>query len=312
MRRWRNSWWCLCGLLMLLVGCDLEDERDLCCPEETNLMRYRYLYQEEDAFTTYIHRMEYYLFDGEGGFLRTMECLDGDLTKVSLATLPAGSYSLVAVGNLEGYGSLKGYAEQGLAQFRLEVDRYFEQTDAFANGDRLYWGQGDFIITACGSNVFLTEMANIHCSLTVRVEWEALPPYSDSYYFTLQGIGSCVEQQAAHADTLGVQRFPLVTDFGGCMREPVELRRLALQAELLTLRYAKGAIPHLGCYHGEEPLFQAIDLADLFARWGWEPERAKVQRYALRIVIKRGGTIEVFAGLEADVVDWIDGGVIGG
>ena len=121
-----------------------------------------------------------------------------------------------------------------------------------------------------------------------------------------------MEQQAAHADTLGVQLFPLVTDFGGCMREPVELRRLALQAELLTLRYAKGAIPHLGCYHGEEPLFQAIDLADLFARWGWEPERAKVQRYALRIVIKRGGTIEVFAGLEADVVDWIDGGVIGG
>ncbi len=306
-RRWRAA--VLLALLLALAGCNLEDDRDACC--EVNRMRYRYLYEEADRFTDFIHRMEYFLFDGQGTYLRQLEAEPGDLTTVSLADLTPGDYSLVAVGNSEGYGSLEGYADDGLQAFRLTVSRMFAGTDAYANGDRLYWGQDDFSIVRGASNSFLTEMANIHCCLSVTVEWELLPPYSDGYRFELSGVGAITASNASEAVTMGVQRFPPVKPYTGRMLEAVRLNELALEADLITLRYTDEDVPRFRLYHEDEPLTDEIDLRRAFGFWNWHPSLATVQEYGILVLIRADGTIEVSQDLKTGVIDWVEGGTFG-
>lgn len=298
-------------LLCLLLGsCSLEDDRDLCC--EVNRVRFRYLYRDTDRFAEYIGTVRYFLFDGEGCYLREMKPEEGTPESVSIATLPPGSYRLVAVGNLDDWGSLKGFAEEGLEAFHLVIDGYHPSVpDAFANGDRLYWGECPFTTVAGASNDFLGEMSNVHCVLRVRVEWSGLPEFADGYRFRLEGVGTGMELCGSRSDTIGVHCFPPVATYRGCLVEDVPLRRLSLDASLVTLRWTDGEIPRFRLYHGDTPVTKEVELGPVFQTWGWYPARAPVQEYAIRILIRPDGSIQVNQGIDGSVSDWEEGGTIG-
>lgn len=300
----------LLSCLVLCLSCSLEDSRDACC--EVNTVRFRYLYRDADRFGEYISKVRYFLFDGQGCYLREMEPLPCCPARVDISGLEAGSYTLVGVGNLEGCGSPEGHAEGGLEAFRLALDNYRPDIpEAFRSGDRLYRGECAFTLVPGGVNDFLGEMSNVHCVLRVRVEWELAPPFSDGYHYHLEGVGTGMELCGSRAAAIGVHRFPPVEGYGGRTVEDVPLRRFALDASLVTLRWTDGDIPSFRLYRGDVPVTKVVDLEPIFHRWGWYPSKAPVQEYEIRMTVHQDGSIEVNQGIDVDVGDWEDGGTIG-
>ena len=296
-------------LLWLPASCTLEDERDYCC--ERNTMRYRFLYRGEDRFGEHIRRMEYFLFDAEGRYEGRMYPQEGDLARVGLDSLPFGSYTLVAVGNLEDYGRLEGFADEGLAGFRLMLDDLRDQAGTLSNGDPLFWGSCRFTTAPGSDNTFLTEMAAIHSLLRLRVEWELLPEHPDGYLFRLEGIGTASDMGGEGALTIEGQRFPRHLGETGGMAVEVPLREMALEARLYTLRYTDERIPRFRLWHGQQPAGPEIDLGRAFRQWGWRPDMAPFQQWEVRVLIRADGAAEVTPGVGTDVDDWTDGGTIG-
>lgn len=296
-------------LLLLFVSCSLEDGRDACC--WANTVRFRYEHEGRDRFTEYIRDTRWFLFDGEGRFMEETGHMPDCPQRADISSLPAGVYTLVCLGNLEDYGSPEGHAGDGLDSFRLRVDDLAPDGRSFRGGDRLYWGECRFRVVPGNSNRFTGEMSNVHCVLHVRAEWELVPEFPGGYRFTLDGIGTGMELCGSRADSIGVHRFPPVTGFTGVTSEEVPLRRFALEGDLVTLRWDGAHIPRLRLWHGEDPVTREIDLADIFRRWGWHPERTPVQEYALRLLIRPDGSVVVSQGIGVDVTDWEDGGTVG-
>lgn len=304
----------LCALFCLVhSSCDLESGSENCCAQSN--IEFRYTLNSVDQFDTYISTMQYFLFDENGAFLFEMEPDDGDLTHLCLCDgIPNGTYSLVALANLDDYATIDTiYLEDGLTSFRLDVTQYNETyPDQFDNGDKLYWGQVDFTLNKSKSQTFICQMANIHCVLTVRVEWEGIPSYSDGYRYVLDKVGTYTELHEGNASTIGVQQFPLVPDYSGSMTREVSLRRGALQSSLYTLRITNDDLPVFRLYHYDDPVTPEIDLAPVFSTWRYHPSLAQVQDYEMLVTINRDGSVSVDQGLSgSDIADWADGGSLG-
>lgn len=302
---WRSI---LMFCLLVFCSCSLEDERDTCC--WNNTVCFRYEYEGTDRFREYITETRWFLFGRDGSFAGEMSRMACCPQRVDISRLPAGEYTLVCVGNLQDYGTLEGYAEAGLEAFRLKVDDWWDG-ESFANGDRLYWGECRFAIVPGATNRFRGEMSNVHCVLRVRVEWELVPAFADGYRFSLEGVGTGMSCSGSRADSIGVHRFPPVTSFAGSMVEEVALRRLALETSLVTLRWKKGHLPTLRLWHEQAPAMKAIDLEDIFRRWRWNPDRAAVQQYSIRLLIRSDESVVIYPGINAGVNDWVDGGTFG-
>ena len=304
---------------LLTASCNLDDSRDACHCEGSNVVDFAYTLKYTDCYNSYIGSVQYYLFDAsDGHYLGQMYGEDSDLSLVNLDGLWAGDFSLVAVGNLDDYCTLTGL-DEGLDSLRLVVTQLYDgdtATDAstiYANGDPIYWGQCDFTLTEDEvGQTFVGEMSNLHCTLLVRVVWEDLPDYTEGYALELAGIGLETELCAARADTLySYQLFPPVSEFSGTMREDVPLRQFALQANLYTLRYTDSNLPVLRVLHDDEQIIADIDLAEVFEKWAWSPDQAWIQDYELLVTIRSNGLVELSMSLTGNVVDWEDGGTLG-
>lgn len=297
-------------VLMLAGGCSLEDERDLCCGQ--NVMRYTYHIAGEEIIDKVAEKMEYHLFDSTGMYLHPLSACSETWDWLSLEGLSAGRYTIVAIANLYGYGSLHGHVCSGLDKFRLEVDSLFGEDGTFCSGDSLYWGEQEFCIEEGTKRTFTTEMNNIHCCLDVKVEWERLPQYSEGYRFCLEGVGKGVGlHQDDNTLAAGGHLFPYVADYSGRMMIDVPLYRLTLEESMYTLRYTDKNIPVFRLYNGDTPVTRPIDLKRAFREWGWYPDSDAEQRYSIRLKIRADGSIIVNPGIEGMINDWIDGGYIG-
>lgn len=300
----------IASVMLFAVGCSLEDDRDLCCG--INTMSYTYHNAGAEYFDRVIEKMEYHLFDSVGLYLHRLRPCCGKWDRLSLEGLSPGRYTIVALANLEGYGSLYGHVSSGLDLFRLEVDSMFDSKGSFCSGDSLYWGERSFCIEEGVKRNFTTEMNNIHCRLRVKVEWERLPQYPDGYRFCLEGIGCGVGlHKDGNTHATGGHIFPCVSDYSGKMMKDVSLYRLGLDEEMYTLRYTNEHIPVFWLYNGDTPIVGPIDLKRAFREWGWNPDSDVEQDYTLRMKIRVDGSIIVNPGLEGTVSDWIDGGYIG-
>lgn len=306
----KNKIWQFPLLLLILVSCSLDDDRDAC--NQVNRVLFRYDYKGTECFSEYIHTVRYFLFDGNDQFVSELTPLADNPSKLSIDQLDEGSYTIVCIGNLADYATLEGYAEGGLSCFRLRVNHYFNsQQTAFANGDRLYWGQCHFTKASGTGNDFTGYVSNVHCALRIRVEWEASPAYSDGYRYRLDGIGTAIKLHGDNASEIDAHTFPQVTNYGGSMLAAVTLDQSALDATLYTLRFGATDIPRFRLCHYDTPVTTEIDLAGLFRQWGWLPGQVSVQDYSLRIKIFADGTVVAYQGNDVDVGDWENGGNIG-
>lgn len=296
-------------LCVLLAGCDLGDDRDLCCYRGG--MTYRLTYDGHDYFPEKVEHLRCFLFSGDDGrFLRELPTVPGRPERVDLSGLEEGDYGLIAVGNLDDYGEVEGLAES-VRGLRFGACDFFRDTPALAEGDQLYWGAKRFRMEAGCENEFVTELSNIHCHLKVMVEWEGLPPGSGSYYLQLSGVHEGYDLFPGDAWKLGGRLFPAYT---GGLRSSVEessLLSLSLYTEFVTLRYTDEDIPSIRLWYGDRALTDLIDLKRVFRLWGWYPDSTPVQEYELHLLIGRDGSVKLSPSLDVGVNDWVDGGSFG-
>lgn len=295
---------------VLLAGCDLGDDRDLCCYRGG--MTYRLTYDGYDYFPEKVEHLRCFLFSGDDGrFLRELPTVPGRPERVDLSGLEEGEYGLIAVGNLEDYGEVEGF-EESVRSLRFGACDFFRGTRALAGGgDELYWGAKRFRMEAGCANEFVTELSNIHCHLKVMVEWEGLPPGSGSYYLQLSGVHEGYDLFPGDAWKLGERLFPA---YAGGLRSSVEessLLSLSLYTEFVTLRYTDEDIPSIRLWYGGRAQTDLIDLKRVFRLWGWYPGSTPVQEYELRMLIGRDGSVKLSPSLDVGVNDWVDGGSFG-
>lgn len=295
---------------VLLAGCDLGDDRDLCCYRGG--MTYRLTYDGYDYFPEKVEHLRCFLFSGDDGrFLRELPTVPGRPERVDLSGLEEGDYGLIAVGNLDDYGEVEGL-EESVRSLRFGACDFFRGTRALAgSGDELYWGAKRFRMEAGCENEFVTELSNVHCHLKVMVEWEGLPPGSGSYYLQLSGVHEGYDLFPGDAWKLGERLFPA---YAGGLRSSVEessLLSLSLYTEFVTLRYTDEDIPSIRLWYGGRAQTDLIDLKRVFRLWGWYPDSTPVQEYELRMLIGRDGSVKLSPSLDVGVNDWVDGGSFG-
>ncbi|MDY3068152.1 MAG: FimB/Mfa2 family fimbrial subunit [Parabacteroides sp.] len=298
-------------LSALAHSCYMVDERDVCC--ESNMVRFRYIYEGRDVYYDYIQTMECFLFDSAGRFCATLETADGDIRRFRLDSVAPGKYTLVAVANLDDCGCFKCDADTTLRHFSLFLDNVYTKSAAkvYADGDHLYWATDELEIVSGGSNYFEIPVSNIHAGMTIKIEWENLPDYPEGYSYYLEGVSDACSFNPDRADAIGHLLFPETDRADAAVRKDVSLRNLGLYAEVNSLRYTNDAIPVFRLLHNGVPASKTVDFAEAFRQWGWKPDNMQLQKYEISMLIKANGNIEVRPYIDVGVSGWIDGGTIG-
>ena len=82
---------------VIATSCQLEDERDLCCPEPLT-MHYVYRPDGTDVFRDNILSLRHFLFDNEGAFI--CELPAGETLNRQPLELNTGTYTMITIGNM--------------------------------------------------------------------------------------------------------------------------------------------------------------------------------------------------------------------
>lgn len=307
----------ICLMVCLFGACDIDDERDVCC--DRIVMEYRYLQDGEDAFGENIRSLRHFLFDGRDGFMKEVPP-GSDMQVQILDPLETGRYTMVTVGNAAGATALPVPAPGGkMKDFVLEV-----QSAGYGNADLLYYGIREFTLVKESGNSeqrFVTQLANVHCKLTVTVKWQNLPPLLTKEPVYRMELENCAEHYELDGDRgygLGDKHFPYAQRWGRLHRRDCSLEGLQLKEEFVSLRYTNENLPVLRIYckedgTGTEYVEQtpALDLKKAFAAWGYRPAGVERQEYKIIVTIYLDGHVGIKVEAEAGVADWVDGGAFG-
>lgn len=309
-------------LPIILSGCQLEDDRDLCCPGPLT-MHYVYRPEGADVFSDNILSLRHFLFDDGGVYIS--ELPPGEKLNRQPLELPAGKYTMITIGNMTDITSHRHGSEGLLNQFSLfHTSRNKKRESAYANTDELFWGVKHFAVDAEGrglevskdgggaaSNRLTTQMVNIHCHLKVTVEWANRPPYVGNYDMELAGVDTRYSLDPATtsltADGLDVPSGDGAETY--CLNVP--LRQLELRAEFVTLRYTDTQIPTLRIKFDGASVIPDIDLGKAFRAWGWRPSATHVQDYEILLRVINENRVDLMPMVEGSVADWVNGGNFG-
>ena len=309
-------------LPIILSSCQLEDDRDLCCPEPLT-MHYVYLPNGTDVFSDNIRSLRHFLFDVDGIFIR--ELPSGERLNNQPLDLKAGTYTMVTVGNMTDISVHEHGSDNKLENFSLSHTAKSTSSEyAYANSDELFWGIKHFAIDSEGrglevskygmglsSNRLTTEMVNIHCHLKVTVEWANRPPHIGSYEMDLIGVNT---QYSLDTEKVSLTADGLEVPLGNrseTYRLNVSLRQLELRAEFVTLRYTDTQIPTLRIKFDGLPIIPDIDLGKAFRTWGWRPSVTHVQDYEILLKVINENRVDLLPMVEGSVADWVNGGNFG-
>ncbi|MDE7449462.1 MAG: FimB/Mfa2 family fimbrial subunit [Paramuribaculum sp.] len=301
----------------LLCGCSLEDPRDICCTD-ASAMTYTYRPYGTEAFTDYIFTLRHFLFLREGELIGELPPGE-DLTYQPL-DLPQGEYTMVTLGNAAASTVLNHDMCPHVSGFTL---RHTPSTEG-GHADELYWGIRHFAIdsdhratdlgptsgrTTPGALTRLTtEMNNIHCHITIRVEWANMPLYIGTHIMELDGVPSHYRLDPEEISDAGGFVIPEVSDSLTRHRISVAMDAHTLEGEFTTLRLTDEHIPTLRLYYNGEQVGPDMDLGKAFTAWGWHPSRIHVQKYQILVRLYGDGSAELSPSLDASVADWINGG----
>ena len=299
----------------ILTGCQLEDDRDMCCVP-ANLMCYSYRPTGTEEFHGHISSLRHYLYDDGGYFIREVDP-GVNLTRQYLE-LPSGNYTMLTIGNLADTHTIMHADDYHIGGLTLAPSTHAGAT--LGNASELFWGLRHFdvapsgVITDTGPDrcwadyIYpTTEMNNIHCHLRVRVEWNNLPEKRGIYEMELSGVPSAYHLDPGSAMRVGGFTIPPHIDTG-VHRLPVLLDGYELDGRFVTLRYTDNVIPSLRLFFDQVQIGPTIDLKKAFSEWGWHPSRVHVQDYAIKVKLYDSGRAEVSPYIEGSVNDWINGG----
>ena len=312
---------------LLLGGCTLEDNRDICC--KAVCLDYRYIPQSKNKFSSEIDGLRHFLFDEEGLFLREVPQKSGFPHQVWLYGLAEGNYTMVSLANttLEKSSISKLDVNSSFSNFKLAVSCSLDK-QSLGDVDDLYWSCRSFKVLNNKRSHYYCDLSDITCHLSLKVIWESKPPFAGSYTCRLFGVPTSYSldpskvklSHVIHRDKTsksqlpGIQQvvhtFPsLDGDFGQCAISE-KLFGTILYGEFVTLRYTDNHIPALQIFHDDKPVTKFLDLSKAFRSWGWSPDSYPLQRFHIELLIKDDGHVVVNQWIDGFSNDWEDGGMV--
>lgn len=292
--------------LAILSSCSVDDDRDLCCgPTEGIFMDYRYMYAGDDIFPQYVFALDHYLFDADGNFLEKTP--SGRTLQTQQLHLAPGEYTMVTAGNQEDAIAAERHLEEGLAGFLLHSLPQGEDRDGEFRVGELYGGYCRFRVTDEPLQRFVTKMANIHCQLDLRVEWEYVAPTGD-FTFRLGNVPEVYDMDYDSKWEYAGYSFPADHGERTQYETVAPQRHQTVETSFVTFRYTNSCVPVLRIFDEKgDPVTPDLDLYHAFQTWGWVPDNHPVQHYRIIIEIKTDGTVELRPWIDGEVLDWVVG-----
>lgn len=296
----------------LVAGCDIEDERDVCC--QRVVIEYQYRREGQDKFKENISSLRHFLFSGSGFFVKEVPT-GRQLQRLVMDSLDVADYVMVTVGNAASGTRLTAPpAGSSLEEFALQV----AGADG-RNADPLYYGICRFKNQQVNSEqCFVTQLSNVYCQLKVTVKWQLRPPVMTEapiYQLRLEGCAESYELNGTRGYTMGEKLFPYSPGWNREHRIACALDGRQLRQTFTSLRYTNEQLPvlHILCREQQEYVEQTppLDLAKAFATWKYRPSTVESQVYQIVVTIYADGRTGVKVEMETGVGDWIDGGNFG-
>ena len=319
----------LVAMILLLSACSTDDYYDICCDDLC--IDFRYSRGAKDVFPEYIKNMRHFLFSAEGRFLKEIEADKSHLQHLHIEHIEEGSYKIVTLGNSSAVSHLSALVpkQTNLDDFLLTISNQ-RSDDKQNDSDPLYWGVCSFLYKRNTTQRYLCDMSNIHCLLTVSVVWKDTQPQADDFIMQIRGVSGTYNLSPEHSSVqyvLGdnlqsiptidrvVHRFPYVyEDISRLVVHRKEVPRLAgrVKATIRSLRYTDTSVPYFQLLNMDgTPAMREIHLLKPFKEWGWKISDNIEQNYEIEIALYDDGKIVVRPGGEANILDWIDGGIVG-
>ncbi len=317
--------------LSLFSACSKDDDSDFCCEEVT--LHFRYVRTQRDEFKDFIKTKQHFLFDGNNTYVREVTADSLNPQRIVLHNLADGNYTMLTIANYsDGFTALTSLEKNKttLADLRLALAKEVSSGGAFEAAEELFWNSCRFEFKTNEKRRYICDMANIHCHLFLKVEWEDIPPNgSKKFTVELANLTSAYQLQIDSLLTLHVagelppdgnkdeptsgyvvHQFPRSTPLQLCtVRVEETLRGHELFAEIRTLRYLNDRIPTIQLLHDGKKMFnKPIDLTPIFHDWGWFPNLSHEQKYSISLKILRDKRVVVKPWGQPGVMDWVDGG----
>ena len=308
-------------LLLMMSGCTdfLQDDRDICCVDcKSNItLQYRYIREKKDEFGAFVHKMNHYLFDEAGVFMTELPSNPASPQELHLPVLEKGKYQVLTIGNMGTSVALLPALKKGVTKLSdLTLSLTGDDSAPRGNVDELFWNTQAVEVAEgqCGQ-IYLCDMANIHCHLEIYVVWKKTPPYDGDYTFRLSNLSGEYRLDPSRDYGLEVidgvtHRFPAYTDKKAVHEKTERLFNLSLKTEMITLRYYDDRMPILQIFHGDKAVSRPLDLTTAFREWGWRVSARPEQIYKIQATIFDDGSVVLEPWVEGTVLDWIDGGTV--
>lgn len=332
-----------------LTACyDVENRREVC---DYNIqLNYHYNlenHSEENLLENYVSSLTEYIFDASGVLyaVHTMEAEACAGKFKSERTLPAGRYSVIAWGNLNGTCAVNE-ARIGVTtreQMQLAMANPCNLYPGYQNnGDRLFHAYRTFTVNSKGISRIRVDVTHAHLSLKVLVRWKnsSQAPSADAGELQLQltGLpseytfmpeyisrgGTCREHNCSADDDYRSKCDEVIHHIPRKYRDRNILsHRLnsyvnvdrQVAAEFVSFRLRNDSPAILSLYllpntRAGEPvkLMNDVPLGDFFARQNEDLDRALKQEHPIELIVGDDGSVTV---QPMDIADWDEGGSIG-
>lgn len=271
----------------------------------------------ENMLSLYVDNLQQYIFDEQGKLL-TVETFKGKDVKQWNGTLPDGTYTIVAWGNLDEGEKAPQKVQSQTGRLTLQDMIVSARVDGVppdyrANTSRLYYGTAELIVEGGVTHKKRIYMAHAHAALSVTVKWMTNPPSENGIYrMRLRGAPSVYEFKSDYEAPVpsgdGNYSLPVI-------QTPVTYHetRAAMNYEeevygqFVTFRYTSHTHPMWSLWKDGRQIVKELDLYLFFAKLPMDMSSNMEQEFDLLVTIYEDKIIVS----QASVTDWDEGGTIG-
>ena len=321
--------WSLLLLLVLVGGCDIDDE----FPDCNYNARIDFFYTldgQANVLPLYIHRMTDYVFDANHTLIEIHTRERQSAQSYRGLQLPPGQYSVVSWGNARDATTIVpaqiGHTRLDEMMLYLDnpVDAIRKRTAAdlvtHSNADKLYYGCCDIEVKPQGISRGWIEMTHSHCRLGITVKWKRGAPLdTQDFHMELRDIAGTYRFTAKQeipnpyhppGYAPGFYAIPQegTTRVNHWLNTEMSITR-AVKGEFVTLRLTNDDHPIFCLYAGEKAVMKEIDLHKYFTTMQITLDRNLRQEFDLVMEVQPDGTVIVSP---ARISDWQQGESIGG
>lgn len=267
----------------------------------------------ENVLPLYVDNLRQYIFDGEGKLINEVSA-EGKEVKQWSGTLPDGTYTIVAWGNLDDSQQvLTQSGERNLQDMLLSARVNGVPPDYRGNTARLYYGTAQLVIDGGITLRKRIYMAHAHAALSITVRWMSNPPTRDgAYRMRLRGTPSVYEFKSGFEGIVpsgdGSYSLPV-------MQSPITYHetRAAMNYEeevtgqFVTFRYTSQTHPMWSLWKDGRQIVKELDLFLFFDKLPMDMGTNIEQEFDLLVTIYEDKIVVTQMGS----TDWDEGGTIG-